>query len=155
MMIPVYPANDQDYRAALTRVRKLMGADPATPAGRELAEWARLVEAYEEKHSAIGDPDPVDAIRFFMEERGMRQRDLAPYFGSAVRACEVLARKRSLTLAMIRRLHEGLGIPAELLIAPIRPATTARPRQATKRAASPARHRVQPSRSRRSVPVTT
>ena len=118
-MIPVYPATEREYRSALTRIRKLMGSDSETPAGRELAEWTRLVEAYEDKHFAIGDPDPVDAIRFFMEERGLQQRDLAPYFGSAVRASEVLARKRPLTLAMIRRLHKGLGIPAELLIAPV------------------------------------
>ena len=132
-MTPIYPATEQEYRAALARVRELMGSDPNTPAGHELAEWARLVEVYEDKHSSIGDPDPVDAIQFFMEEHGLRQRDLTPYFGSAVRASEVLTRKRPLTLAMIRRLHEGLGIPAELLIAPIRPTATPRPKASTRR----------------------
>ena len=72
-----------------------------------------------------------------MSERGLRQRDLAPFFGSPVRACEVLARKRPLTLAMIRRLHEGLGIPAELLIAVVRPALSVQ--SSTKRASPSAR----------------
>jgi len=77
---------------------------------------ATLAQAWEEKHHAIEAPDPVRAIEFAMEQRGLTRRDLEPYIGSRARIAEVLNGKRSLTLAMIRRLHAGLGIPAEVLI---------------------------------------
>ncbi len=75
-----------------------------------------LVEAWEEKHWPIDSPDPVEAILFAMEQRDLSRRDLEPFIGSRARVAEVLSHKRSLTLPMIRRLHDGLGIPAEVLI---------------------------------------
>ncbi len=80
-----------------------------------------LVEAYEEKHHAIALPDPIEAILFYMDSRGLSRRDLEPYIGSRARISEVLNRKRPLSLEMIRRLHTGLGIPAEVLIQPSQP----------------------------------
>jgi HTH-type transcriptional regulator/antitoxin HigA len=106
----------RDYERALKRIDALMGAKPHTPQGDRLDVLATLVEAYEAKHYPIDVPDPVEAIIFVMEQRGMARRDLEPYIGSRARVAEVLNRKRSLTLPMIRRLHEGLSIPAEVLI---------------------------------------
>lgn len=108
--------NKRDYRRALKEIDKFMDARPNTPAGDRLDVLATLVSAWEEKHHPIEAPDPVEAIRFAMEQRGLTRRDLEPYIGSRARVAEILNRKRSLTLGMIRRLHAGLGIPAEVLI---------------------------------------
>lgn len=108
--------SDADYRRALAEVDRLMDARPDTPEGDQLDVLATLVEAWEEKHHAIESPDPVEAIRFAMEQRGVTRRDLEPLIGSRARVAEVLNHKRNLTLPMIRRLHERLGIPAETLI---------------------------------------
>jgi HTH-type transcriptional regulator/antitoxin HigA len=108
--------SDRDYRRALKEIDRLMDARPNTPAGDRLDVLATLAEAWEEKHHAIGPPDPVEAIRFAMEQRGVTRRDLEPLIGSRARVAEVLNRRRRLTLPMIRRLHERLGIPAESLI---------------------------------------
>jgi len=108
--------NDRDYRQVLKEIDAMMDAKANTPEGDRLDVLATLAEAWEAKHHAIAAPDPVQAIEFVMEQRGLTRRDLQPYIGSRARIAEVLNRKRSLTLAMIRRLHEGLGIPAEVLI---------------------------------------
>jgi HTH-type transcriptional regulator/antitoxin HigA len=105
-----------DYRAALKEIESLMGARSRTPEGERLDVLATLVEAYERRHFALDLPDPVAAIEFVMEQRGLTVKDLEPVIGRANRVYEVLNRKRPLTLRMIRRLHETLGIPAESLI---------------------------------------
>lgn len=107
-----------EHAAALARVDALMAADPAagTPACDELELLAHLVETYEKARFPVDLPDPVEAIKFRMEQQGLTQRDLVPYFGTASRVSEVLARKRPLNLAAARRLHEGLGIPGAILL---------------------------------------
>jgi HTH-type transcriptional regulator/antitoxin HigA len=107
---------ERDYRGVMARIDLLMDARPNTAEGDRLDVLATLAQAWEEKHHAIDAPDPVQAIEFAMEQRGLTRRDLEPYIGSRARVAEVLNHKRSLTLAMIRRLHTGLGIPAEVLI---------------------------------------
>lgn len=109
--------NERDYRRALKEIDSLMDARPNTAEGDRLDVLVTLAETWEEKHCPIDLPDPVDAILFAMEQRGLSRRDLEPFIGSRARVAEVLNHKRSLTLPMIRRLHRGLGIPAEVLIA--------------------------------------
>jgi len=106
----------KDHKRALREIDRLMDAKPNTPEGDRLDVLATLVEAWEDEHEPIEPPDPIEAIRFAMEQRGISRRDLEPFIGSRARVAEVLNHKRSLTLPMIRRLHEGLGIPAEVLI---------------------------------------
>ena len=108
--------NNRDYRSALKEIERLMDARPNTPEGERLDVLVTLVAAWEEKHFPIESPDPVEAILFAMEQRGLSRRDLEPFIGSRARVAEVLNYKRPLTLPMIRRLHQGLGIPAEVLI---------------------------------------
>ncbi|MFN7570690.1 MAG: type II toxin-antitoxin system HigA family antitoxin [Betaproteobacteria bacterium] len=110
-----------DYKAALREISALMESDPAagTPQGDRLDILATLVEAYEARHLPIAPPDPVEAIKFRMEQSGLSAKDLEPIIGKRNRVYEVLNRKRPLTLAMIRRLHQSLGIPAEVLIAKV------------------------------------
>jgi HTH-type transcriptional regulator / antitoxin HigA len=107
---------ERDYQRALKEIDKLMDAKPNTPQGDRLDVLVTLVEAWEEKHYAIDPPDPVEAILFAMEQRGLSRRDLEPFIGNRARVAEVLNHKRPLTLRMIRRLHAALGIPAEVLI---------------------------------------
>jgi HTH-type transcriptional regulator / antitoxin HigA len=107
---------DTEYRAALEQVDALMTALPGTAEGDALDLWVHLVEDYEETHFPIPLPDPVDAIRFRMDQQALRAVDLIPYFGSKSKVSEVLNRRRPLSLTMMRRLHEGLGIPAEVLL---------------------------------------
>ena len=106
----------RDYRRVLKEIEGLMRAKRNTPQGDRLDVLVTLVEAWERKHFPVDLPDPVEAIRFQMEQSGLEPRDLVPFIGSRNRVHEVLNRKRPLTLKMIRRLHEGLGIPAESLI---------------------------------------
>jgi HTH-type transcriptional regulator / antitoxin HigA len=106
----------REYRAALRRVEELMDARPGTAAGDELELLAALVEIYEEEHYPIPPPNPIEAIRFRMEQENLKPQDLIPFLGSRSRVSEVLNGKRPLTLTMIRRLHAGLGIPAEVLL---------------------------------------
>lgn len=108
----------RDYRRALKEIEKLMGAKRGTPEGDRLDVLVTLVEAWEAKRYPIDLPDPVEAIKYHMEIRGLKPRDLVPYIGSRNRVYEVLGRKRPLTLKMIWRLHSGLGIPADSLIKP-------------------------------------
>ena len=108
----------QQYRRYLEEVDRLVALDPdpRTAEGARLELLAKLVEDYEKEHFKFRKPDPVEAILFRMEQQGLRQTDLAAMVGGKNRASEILSRKRPLTLAMIRALHEKLGIPSELLI---------------------------------------
>ena len=108
--------NHRDYRRVLKEIENLMQAKRNTPDGDRLDVLVTLVEAWERKRYPLDLPDPVEAIKFHMDQNGMQPRDLIPFIGSRNRVHEVLNRTRSLTLPMIRRLHEGLGIPAESLI---------------------------------------
>lgn len=110
--------NEVDYQASLKEIEILFEAAPDTPEGDRLEVLTTLVEAYEERHYSIPMPDPVEAILYHMESRGLTRRELEPYIGSRARVSEVLNRKRPLTMEMIRNLHKGLGIPAEILIQP-------------------------------------
>ena len=107
---------DADYRAVLKEIEMLMMAEPDTAEGEKLDVLATLVEAYEKKHYPLDLPDSVEAIKFEMEQKGLTVKDLEPMIGKSNRVYEVLNYKRSLTLKMIWRLHEQLGIPAESLI---------------------------------------
>lgn len=112
-----------DHAAALNEIERLMDAQLGTPEGDRLDVLATLVEAYEARHFPMELPDPIDAIKFRMEQKGLTPKDLQPMIGRSNRVYEILNGTRPLTLAMIWRLHEGLGIPAECLIK--QPATTA------------------------------
>jgi len=104
------------YRAALKQIDELMSARAGTPEGERLDVLATLVEAYEVKNFPLDLPDPVEAIKFRMEQANLSPKDLVPMIGQLNRVYEVLNRKRPLTLKMIWRLHRELGIPAESLI---------------------------------------
>lgn len=108
--------NARDYQRALKEIEGLMRAKRNTPQGDRLDVLVTLVEAWEAKHYPLDLPDPIEAIKYHMEQKGLSPHDLIPFVGGRNRVYEVLARKRPLTLKMIRRLHEGLGIPAESLI---------------------------------------
>lgn len=112
--------NALDYEAALADVEALWGAKSGTPKGDRLDVLATLIDAYESEHFPMDPPDPVDAIKFRMEQQGLSRKDLEGIIGSRARIAEVLDRKRGLSIAMIRRLHERLGIAAEVLIRPAR-----------------------------------
>lgn len=105
-----------DYRAALGEIESLMTARAGSAEGERLDVLVTLVEAYERKHFPMDLPDPIEAIRFSMEQKGLTAKDLVPMIGQINRVYEVLNGKRLLTLQMIRRLHRELGIPAESLI---------------------------------------
>ncbi len=111
---------EADYEAALEEVAALWGAASDTPKGDRLDVLATLIDVYEAKHHAMDPPDPVEAIKFRMEQQGMTRKDLEDIIGTRARIAEVLNRKRSLSIGMIRRLHERLGISAEVLIQPSR-----------------------------------
>ncbi|WP_208513257.1 helix-turn-helix domain-containing protein [Variovorax paradoxus] len=108
--------NESSYRAALAAIEGLMMAKRDTPEGDRLDVLVTLVQAYEAKHHPIDPPDPIEAIKFRMDQSGMGVKDLVPFIGPLNRVYEVLARKRPLTLHMIRRLNKGMGIPADVLI---------------------------------------
>lgn len=113
---------EKDYEAALKEIERLMDLDPepGSPLMDRLELLAILVEDYEGKHHPIPAPDdPVEVLLFYMEKNGLSRKDLETYLGNRARVSDVLNRKRSLSLAMIRRLSAGLGIPADLLIAPL------------------------------------
>jgi HTH-type transcriptional regulator/antitoxin HigA len=107
----------RDYAEALETVESLMSAKAGTPEGDMLDVLVTLIQAYEAKHFPMQHPDPVEAIKFVMEQRGLTMQDLTPVFGRTNRGYEVLNRMRPLSLAMIRKLHSDFGIPAEVLIA--------------------------------------
>ena len=106
----------RDYRRALKEIEGLITAKRNTPEGDRLDVLVTLVEAWEARHYTLDLPDPVAAIRYHMEQHALAPKDLVPYIGSRGRVYEVLNRKRPLTLRMVWRLHQGLGIPAESLI---------------------------------------
>src|SRR5216683_96305 len=108
----------KDHEAALAEVERLWGAKLGTPEGDRLDVLATLIDAYEAARFPIDPPDPVEAIKFRMEQQGLTRKDLQPLIGTRTRVAEVLNRKRSLSIGMIRRLHQALGIPAEVLIRP-------------------------------------
>ena len=107
---------EQDHEKALSRIEEIMDAKPGTAEIDELELLTTLVEMYEERCYPIGPPDPVEAIKFRMEQLGLTQKDMVPFIGSKSKVSEVLNEKRPLTLAMMRSLHKGLGISAEVLL---------------------------------------
>lgn len=110
---------EADYEAALEEVDQLLDSRPDTPEGDRMEILVTLIADWEEKHYPIPEPDdPLEVLEYFMESRGLSRADLIPYLGSKARVSEILNRKRGLSLEMIRRLHAGLGIPADLLLKP-------------------------------------
>ena len=112
---------DADYEEALADIDRLFDADANTPEGDRLEVLVTLVSAYEDQHFSLPAPDPIEAIEYYMESRGLSRRDLEPFIGTRARVSEVLNRRRPLTLRMIRNLEEGLGIPSDVLIRPYEP----------------------------------
>jgi HTH-type transcriptional regulator/antitoxin HigA len=112
--------NEADHEQALREIERLWGAKEGTPDGDRLDVLTTLVEAYEEKHFPMDVPDPIEAIRFRLEQQGLDHHALVGVIGGRGRVYEVIHRKRALSLEMIRRLNERFGIPAEVLIRPIR-----------------------------------
>ncbi len=109
-----------DYKNALVEVERLWGAKSGTPEGDRLDVLATLIDAYETEHYPMDPPDPIEAIKFRMEQQSLTRKDLEPLIGTRTPVAEVLNRKRSLSIGMIRRLHDRLGISAEVLIRPSR-----------------------------------
>jgi HTH-type transcriptional regulator/antitoxin HigA len=110
----------KDYETALDELERLWGAKSGTPEGDRLDVLATLIDAYEAVHYPMDPPDPIEAIKFRMEQQGLTRKDLEPLIGTRTRVAEVLNRRRSLSIEMIRRLHQALGISAEVLIRPSR-----------------------------------
>ena len=108
---------EEDYNMSIRRIEELWGAKRDTPEGDELDLLCTLVESYEMKHYPIAPPDPIDAIKFRMEQMGMTKADMVKYLGSQSRGSEILNGKRRLTLKMVKSLYKGLKIPAEILLA--------------------------------------
>lgn len=134
MTLEIHPIrNDDDHARALREIERLWNSVPGTPEGDALDVLGTLVDAYERQHHRIGPPDPVEAIKFRMEQEGLPRTALAEIVGSKARASEILSRKRHLTLRMIRSLTAKLDIPAEVLIREPTPNATkrARPRKRT------------------------
>jgi HTH-type transcriptional regulator/antitoxin HigA len=115
-MNPKVIRNEADYEASLARIDELVAAELGTSEGDELDLLVMLVEQYEKEVYPIGLPDPIEAIRFRMEQMGLKQKDLIPFIGSRSKVSEVLSGQRPLSVSMMRKLHEGLGIPAEVLL---------------------------------------
>lgn len=108
--------NDEDLRTAFTRLEAIFQAPEGSPEADEMEVLVALVEAYENRHYPVGPADPVEAIKFRMEQQGLVAKDLEPYIGSSGRVSEVLNRKRGLSLRMVKLLHDGLKIPHESLL---------------------------------------
>ena len=108
---------EQDYNDSISRIEELWGVKRDTPEGDELDLLVTLVESYEMKHYPITPPDPIDAIKFRMEQMNMTKADMVKYLGSQSRVSEILNRKRTLTLKMAKSLYKGLKIPADILLA--------------------------------------
>ena len=115
-MIKKLIKSEDDYNLALTRIEQLMDSKPGSPEFDELELLSTLVEIYEDEHFPIEMPDPVTAIKFRMEQLGLNQQALVPFIGSRSKVSGVLNGKRPLTLAMMRSLHKGLGIPSDILL---------------------------------------
>jgi HTH-type transcriptional regulator/antitoxin HigA len=110
----------KDYEASMVELEELWGSKSGTPAGDRLDVIATLIDAYEAEHFPMNPPNPIEAIKFRMEQQGLTRKDLEPLIGTRTRVAEVLNGRRSLSIAMIRRLNEKLGISAEVLIRPSR-----------------------------------
>ena len=115
-MKPKILKTDEEHEKALSHVESLMDAKPGTRAEEELELWALLVEQYERENYPIEPPDPIEAIKFRMDQLGLKASDLTKFIPTRSKVSEVLNRKRTLSLSMIRALHLGLGIPVEILI---------------------------------------
>lgn len=115
-MKPKIIRTEEDYEGALIHVEALMDAEPGSRQESELELWSLLIEQYEKEQFPIEDPDPIEAIRFRMDQLGLQSKDLVKYIGQKSKVSEVLNRKRPLSLTMIRSLHTNLGIPAEILV---------------------------------------
>jgi HTH-type transcriptional regulator/antitoxin HigA len=113
------------HEAALAEVERLWGSKLGTPEGDRLDVLATLIEAYEAAHYPMDPPDPIEAIKFRMEQQGLKRKDLESLIGTRTRVAEILNRRRSLSIGMIRRLHKALGISADVLIRPSRKARAA------------------------------
>ncbi len=109
--------SDDDLRAAFTQLQSVFQADEGTTEADERDVLVTLIEAYENQHHAFGPADPVEAIKFRMEQQGLTPRDLEPFIGPSGRVSEVLNRRRKLSLRMVKQLHDGLQIPYESLLA--------------------------------------
>jgi HTH-type transcriptional regulator/antitoxin HigA len=121
MLTEIRPIRTEaDYESALAEVERLWGARLGTPEGDRLDVLATLIDAYESEHHPIDPPDPIEAIKFRMEQQGLTRKDLEGILGTRTRVAEVLNRRRALSINMIRRLHQKLGISAEVLIRPLR-----------------------------------
>lgn len=115
-MKPRIIKNEEMHGKALAYVETLMDAEPGSKQENELELWALLIEQYEKEHHPISDPDPIEAIRFRMDQLGLRQKDLEDFIGQKSKVSEVMNRKRPLSLPMIRSLSTNLGIPAAVLV---------------------------------------
>ncbi len=109
--------NEKEYQAALKELEKVFDSEPGTPEGDIGEVLVLLIEDYEKKHFPIDSPDPIEAIKYIMEEKGLTNKDIIPYFGSKSLVSAVLNRRRNLSLKMIKSLHDGLGLPYEILMA--------------------------------------
>ncbi len=109
--------NEKDYQKALQKLEKVFDAEPNTPEGDKGQILVLLIEDYEKKHYPIDAPDPIEAIKSVMEEKGLSNKDVVSYFGSKSLVSQVLKRQRNLSLKMIRALHNGLRLPYEILLA--------------------------------------
>lgn len=116
--MPIKPIRtDKDLHAAFRRLERIYQADEGTAQADERDVLVTLIEAYENKHYAVGPVDPIEAIKFRMEQQGLTPSDLEPYIGPSGRVSEILNRKRPLSLRMVKKLHDGLRIPYESLLA--------------------------------------
>jgi HTH-type transcriptional regulator/antitoxin HigA len=122
-MTPKIIRNEEMYEEALSFVASLMDAKPGSKHEEELELWSLLIEQYEKENHPIEDPDPIEAIRFRMDQLGLHRKDLEPFIGQKSKVSEVLNRKRPLSLHMIRSLHSHLGIPAAVLVREVTLAT--------------------------------
>jgi HTH-type transcriptional regulator/antitoxin HigA len=111
--------NEQDLKRTFRRLEVVFQAEEGTPQADEREVLVTLIEAYERKHYDFGPSDPVEAIRFRMEQQGLSARDLEPFIGSSGRVSEILNKKRPLSLSMVKNLHHGLSIPYESLLADV------------------------------------
>jgi len=126
-MMDIHPIkNERDYETALAEIEVLWGAEESTKQGDKLDVLLVLVEAYENKHHQISPPDPVEAIKFRMDQMSLSRKDLEPYIGGRGRVSEILNHRRALSIKMIRALHSSLSIPLESLFNE----TTTQPRKA-------------------------
>ena len=114
-LVPV--KNEREYQAALKELEKVFDARPNTPEGDKAKILVLLIEDYEKMHYPIGAPDPIEAIKYIMEEKGLQNKDVVKYFGSKSLVTQVLKGQRNLSIKMIRALHAGLGLPYEILLA--------------------------------------